>query len=81
MTLFCFHIYKDEGIIRLTITNQCLDSRFVEGVGSKKSVLSMGLLMMSIDFLLKNMVRLIMKMDSFENFKKKIYILFCLEHF
>ena len=72
MLLFCFYISKDEGVIRSKITNQCLDSIFSEGDGSKKAVLSMGLLMLSIDFLFKHIVRLIMKMNSLKNFKRRI---------
>ena len=75
--MFCFYISKDEGNIISKITNQCLDSIFSEGVGSKKSVLSMGLLMLSIDFLFKHLVRLIMKIDSLENFKKRIWFFVC----
>ena len=49
---------------------------FSGGFGSKKSVLSMDLLMLSIDFLFKHIVRLDMKINSLENLKKRI-LFFC----
>ena len=50
-------------------------SIFSEGGRSKKPLLSVGLLMLSIDFLFKYKVRLIMNINSLEKFKKRI--IFC----
>ena len=78
MLLFFFYISKDEGIIRSIISIQSLDSigLFSEGVGSKKSVLYMGLLTLFIDFLFKHIVRLVLKINSLQTLRKE-YLIFC----